>query len=100
MKARNDFESFKTKEKSLIFLQGILDSFRTQDSSFINKVSDVFAINYPLRWHLQKELAEFNKKMGCFVAAYELLHEMSLIEDAITCLFAAGRQSHAIEIAD
>ena len=38
--------------------------------------------------------------MGCFVAAYELLHEMSLIEDAITCLFAAGRQSHAIEIAD
>lgn len=33
------------------------------------------------------------------VAAFELLHEMSLTEEAVTCLFAAGRQSQAIDIA-
>lgn len=57
-------------------------------------------MSYPLRWNLQKELAELYKKMGCFVAAYELLHEVSLIEESITCLFAAGRQTQAIEIAE
>ena len=74
-KARNEHERSKTKEQSLIYFQGILDSYRTQESSFMNKVNLVFAINYPLRWNLQKELANFYKNMGCFVAAYELLHE-------------------------
>ena len=74
-KARNEYERSKTKEQSLIYFQGILDSYRTQESSFMNKVNLVFAINYPLRWNLQKELANFYKNMGCFVAAYELLHE-------------------------
>ena len=100
LKARNDYERTKTKEKSLIFFQGILDSFRTQESNFIDKVNHVFAVNYPLRWNLQKELAIFYKKIGCFVAAFELLNEVSLTEDAITCLFAAGRQTQAIQIAD
>ena len=35
----------------------------------------------------------FFKKMGMFVSAFELLHEVRLTEDAITCLFAAGRQT-------
>lgn len=48
-------------------------------------------MNYPLRWNLQKELANFYKSLGCMVAAFELLYEVSLTEEAITCLFAAGR---------
>ena len=77
----------------------MLDSFRSQESSFLNKASQVFAVNYPLRWNLQKELATLYKNMGCLVAAFELLHEVSLTEDAVTCLFAAGRLSQAIDIA-
>jgi len=42
----------------------------------------------------------FYKTMGCFVAAFEMLNEMSLTEDAITCLFCAGRTTQAIEIAE
>ena len=60
----------------------------------------MFAVNYPLRWNLQKELAMFYKTMGCFVAAFEMLNEMALVEDAITCLFCAGRTTQAIEIAE
>ena len=33
MKARNEYERTKTKEKSIVYFQGILDSFRTQESS-------------------------------------------------------------------
>jgi len=30
LKARNDYERIKTKESSLVFFQGVLDSYRTQ----------------------------------------------------------------------
>ena len=100
LKSRNDYERTKTKERSLIYFQGILDSYRTQESSFFDKASCVFAVNYPLRWNLQKELAMLYKSMGCFVAAFELLNEVQLTEDAITCLFSAGRMTQAIEIAE
>lgn len=100
LQARNEYERTKTKEQSLIYFQGILDSFRTQESTFMEKVGPVFSVNYPLRWNLQKELANLFKSMGCFVAAFELLYEVSLIEESITCLFAAGRQTQAIDIAE
>ena len=93
LKSRNDYERNKTKESSMIYLQGILDSFRTQKSNYYSKGTHVFAVNYSLRWNLQKELANFFKSMGCFVSAFELLHEVCLYEDAITCLFSAGRQT-------
>ena len=38
--------------------------------------------------------------MGLFVSAFELLNEVSMIEEAITCLFAAGRPSQGIDIAE
>ena len=69
----------------------MIDSFRSQDSSFITKVTHVFALNYPMRWNLQKELAELWKTMGCHVAAFELFYEIRMIEEGITSLFAAGR---------
>ena len=99
-RARNDFEKTKTKESSLIYFQGLLDSFRNQGTDVQNKVNYVFAVNYPLRWLLQKELADLYKETGCFVSAFELLNEVELTEDAITCLFLAGRQTQAIKTAE
>ena len=52
LKSRNEYERTKTKEQSLIYFQGILDSFRSQETSFITKVSHCFAVNFPLRWNL------------------------------------------------
>ena len=100
MKARNEYERTKTKEKSIVYFQGILDSFRTQESSLQDKFNHVFSVGYPLKWNLQKELAMLFKNMGCFVAAFELLEQVSMTEEAITCLFAANRQTQAIEIAE
>ena len=34
------------------------------------------------------------------MSAYELLNQIGLIEDAITCLFSAGRQTQAIKLAE
>jgi len=65
-----------------------------------SKADNVFAVNYSLRWLLQKELADFNKELGCFVSAFELLNEVELTEDSILCLFLAGRETQAIKAAE
>ena len=93
LRSRNEFEWLKTKEKSLIYFQGLIDSFRNQAVDVKSKLDNFFALNYPLRWLIQKELADFYRETGCFVSAFELLNEVELTEDAITCLFLAGRQT-------
>jgi len=36
------------------------------------------------------------KSIGAFISAYELLSEVELSEEAIRCLFIAGRQTQAL----
>ena len=100
LKSRNDFERSKTKEQSIIYFQGIIDSFRNQGSSVQSKADYFFAINFPLRWELMKELSEFFKDTGCFMTAFEMLKDIGLGEEAVTCLFMAGRQTQAIKLAE
>ena len=57
----------------------------------LSKTGNAFAVGYPLRQNMQKEVAEFNKDIGLFVSAYELLNEVELTEESIKCLFLAGR---------
>ena len=52
LRSRNDYERLKTKEQSIVYFQGILDSYRTQESNFYSKGSHTFAVCYPLRWNL------------------------------------------------
>ena len=44
-----------------------------------------------MSWGVKKELADLYKKIGIFMSAYELLKSVGLLEDAIKCLFMAGR---------
>lgn len=54
LRTKNDFERSKTKEQAMVFFGGLLDSFRSQDSTFGDKVCHVFSIGYPLRWIAMK----------------------------------------------
>jgi hypothetical protein len=53
-----------------------------------------------MTWGVKLELAENYKKVGVFMSAYELMKSVAMNEEAIKCLFMAGRQTHAIEQAD
>jgi hypothetical protein len=44
-----------------------------------------------MKWELHLELGELYKSIGSFVSAFELLNEVELTEEAIKCLFMAGR---------
>ena len=47
-----------------------------------------------------KQLGDLYQEMGMFVSAYELLNEVELTEDAIKCLFLAGRETQALKMAE
>jgi hypothetical protein len=59
-----------------------------------------FALCFPMKWQLHLELGDLYKSMGSFVAAFELLNEVELTEEAIKCLFMAGRQTQAQKLAE
>lgn len=59
----------------------------------------MFALDYPLRWEMYREVSEAYKKIGSFMSAYELMVEVELDEEAIKCLFMAGRQTRANDLA-
>ena len=40
------------------------------------------------------------QKMAMFMSAYELLKEVELSEDAVKCLYMAGRETQALEVAN
>ena len=53
-----------------------------------------------MKWELHLELGELYKGIGSFVSAFELLNEVELTEEAIKCLFMAGRQTQALKLAE
>jgi hypothetical protein len=99
-KSRNEFKRSKTQEKSLLFMQGIIDQFRNQGVSMKNKGEYYCSLNFPFKYLLQKELSEMYQSLGMFMSAYELLQDVELNEDAIKCLYMGGRQTDAIKKAD
>jgi hypothetical protein len=90
-RSRNEFERIKTKEKSLVFLQGLIDQFRNQGIDLRTKLKFYFQLCFPMKWELHLELGELYKSIGSFISAFELLNEVELTEEAIKCLFMAGR---------
>ena len=44
-----------------------------------------------MHYRLQKELADMYQGTGMFMSAYELMNQVELNEEAVRCLFIAGR---------
>lgn len=53
-----------------------------------------------MNWDMKQELANQYKKLGIFMSAHDLLKSVGIHEEAISCLFMAGRQFQAIEMAE
>lgn len=44
-----------------------------------------------MTWGVKLELAQNYQKIGIFMSAYELMKTVSMDEEAVKCLFMAGR---------
>eukprot|EP01022_Parablepharisma_sp_SALTPOND_P026138 TRINITY_DN620_c0_g2_i1.p1 TRINITY_DN620_c0_g2~~TRINITY_DN620_c0_g2_i1.p1 ORF type:complete len:900 (-),score=86.41 TRINITY_DN620_c0_g2_i1:11582-14281(-) len=94
-RSRNETDSTKRKERSLLQMQALVDQFKDKEPGFAERFSYSFCAGYPLYWGLMRELARNYMQIGCFSSAYEMLKDMELYEDSIQCLFLSGRKSEA-----
>jgi tetratricopeptide (TPR) repeat protein len=78
----------------------LIDQFRDQETTCLEKIDVCFCTQYPHSWGVKKELAVQYQKIGIYMSAHELLKSVGLHEDSIKCLFMAGRQTQAIELAE
>lgn len=46
-----------------------------------------------MSWGVKLELARNYQKVGVFMSAYELVRTVAMDEEAVKCLFLAGRQT-------
>jgi len=99
-RSRNEADRTKTAEKCMKQLQALIDQFRDQDVTTLEKIDYAFCTQYPMSWGIKKELADLYKKIGIFMSAHELLESVGLHEESIKCLFMAGRQAPAIKMAE
>ena len=96
-RSRNETDSSKRKERSLIQMQALVDQFKDKEPNSLDRLSYAFCSGYPLYWGLKRETARNYMQIGCFSSAYEMLQDMELYEDAIQCLFLSGRKTEATE---
>mmetsp|Transcript_32157 Transcript_32157/g.49179 ORF Transcript_32157/g.49179 Transcript_32157/m.49179 type:complete len:251 (-) Transcript_32157:526-1278(-) len=87
-------------ERSLSQTQALIDQFREQQTKTLDKMDLVFSTFYPMSWGVKQELAENYQKIGIFMSAYELLKSIGVFDQAVKCLFMAGRQQQAVEMAE
>jgi hypothetical protein len=66
----------------------------------LDKAEFYFAVNFPLKYMQQKNLAQMYQHMVMYMSAYELLKDVELSEDAIKCLYMSGRETQALEVAN
>lgn len=72
-------------------MQMLIDQFRDQETPTLEKINYAFATNYPMSWGVKLELSRHYQKIGIFMSAYELMRTVAMDEEAIKCLFMAGR---------
>ncbi len=99
-RSRNELDSTKKKERSLLQLQALVDQFKDKEPSAVERFNYLPCSGYPLNWTLRKELARDYMQIGCFSSAYEMLCDMELYEDSVQCLYMSGRKTEATERAN
>lgn len=100
-RCKNEVDRSKTFERSMAQGQTLIDQYHEdQATPVLEKLNYVFSSAYPMFWGVQKALADNYQSIGVFMSAYELLYRIGILDEAVKCLFMAGRQTQAIELAD
>jgi len=90
-RSKNEMQRHKMMERSLSQLQALIDQFRDQDNTTLEKIDYSFATSYPMSWGVKLQLSRNYEKIGVFMSAYELMKTIAMDEEAVKCLFLAGR---------
>lgn len=99
MRSYNEVSSYKRRERSVLQVQVLVDQFKDTEPNSAHRLKYFFTTNYPVKYWLNKELAEMYMKLGAVMSAFNLFSTVGQYEDAAECLFIAGQSNKAEELA-
>lgn len=112
LKSRLQFEKYKTKERSVLQMQVLVDQqhdrltplqFRQrdvgEDSAPANvRLRWVHALFWPPIWRLKRNLADRYKDLGVVGSALQIYEELRSWEDCVSCLIMQDKKARAEEL--
>jgi tetratricopeptide (TPR) repeat protein len=96
-RSKNQFSSFKFRERSVIQLNTLVEQYSDPEPLF--RLKYVFSLGYPLRHWLKVELAEMFLKLGAVHSAFQEFETVKMWEEAVECLIMGSMPNKAIDLA-
>ena len=109
LKALVEFERWKTKERSVLQLQALVDQhigrlspgqLATTDvcAPCSERMALIYAVSMPPIWTLKRELADRYMEIHVKQSALEIYRELELWEDVVQCLLDTQKDKEALDI--
>ncbi|ELR11983.1 tetratricopeptide repeat domain protein [Acanthamoeba castellanii str. Neff] len=106
LKSRLEFESTKTADRAVLQMQTLVEQFYDEEKDLKKELHDVirersrylFALAFPCRLTLQKELGERFLSMGMAASALQIFEQFEMWENVITCYRVMGKDKKAEQV--
>lgn len=98
-RSKNQFDSYKFKERSAIQIQTLVDQYKDEAPEPYERLQYVFSLNYPLRHWIKVELGEMFMKLGATMSAFQELETVEMWEEAVECLVMSNYSGKAEKLA-
>jgi len=100
LRSKNEQEKMKTRERSMIQMQTLIDQFNDEDPPLVERARYAFTNSFPFSWNLKKQLGYAYQSIGVFMSAFELFKELDFYEDAAQCMVVSGKITQAEKYID
>ena len=100
LRSRNEQEKLKTRERSMIQMQTLIDQFNDEEPALGERARYVYTNPYPFSWNLKKQLGFAYQSIGVYLSAFELFKELDFYEEAAQCMVISGKITQAEKYID
>jgi tetratricopeptide (TPR) repeat protein len=100
LRSKNEQEKIKTRERSMIQMQTLIDQYRDEEPSLGERSRYAFTNPYPLSWNLKKQLGFAYQSIGVYLSAFELFNDLDFYEEAAQCMVVSGKITQAEKYID
>lgn len=97
LRSKNEQEKLKTRERSMIQMQTLVDQFNDEEPGLGERARYMFTSAYPFSWNLKRQLGYSYQSIGVYMSAFELFQECEFFEEATQSLILSRRIQQAEE---
>eukprot|EP01104_Vermistella_antarctica_P015350 TRINITY_DN5018_c0_g1_i1.p1 TRINITY_DN5018_c0_g1~~TRINITY_DN5018_c0_g1_i1.p1 ORF type:complete len:954 (+),score=243.33 TRINITY_DN5018_c0_g1_i1:1994-4855(+) len=98
MRCRLESKRHKTAERAVLQLEVLVNQFPDEEASFQERACYMFALAFPPRISLQKELGRVFLSLGVAASALEIFKPLQLWSEAIRCLCIMDKKDEARQL--